>query len=967
MVPILPYITLTKTFNRILKFVVILFSVVSILLLILGWGTSYFLSPSELQKIALNELKKSFKTWGFSVSNVEIKEAQWGGFWNPLSLKFENISGEFSPLFPHCKMHIQQVQLGIKFTYFFKNGLPFSEIDLKNVNFYCQEKSITHLSFRSIENNGKMKITFDEINSDPAHFQDLFFENNQLLSGLQLPFSARGTFVLDTAHFSDLPINPSVKDWGNYLKKTILSADFDVKLTESEGNLSIPPVYPISLAIKRLNAKFQLENQHFYLKSLDLIHEGTTVSFHGDIDYKDLKNIGIRLIGQAKQIPVDRLSILWPEGLAASARTWVVENISVGSAEKATLSMEGKLILDPIISFNLERLSGIIDAENITVRYLDNLPLVKGAYGQCQYTQENFCIQAKGTVNGLNIEKSDIVISDFDQDEQQIKINLLLSGPVDKALEIISYDPLNLTQKLGIEHPKIFKGDSLTDLSLHFPLVKGLPLEKINVITRSDISNGYVISENSLINVSAPYNKKPMENAFFHLVVDNHQLNLEGEARLLNFPSKIHWIERFFPKITDFRSEWVVDSYINLDENNLSTAMYQGETTLKITHKTRENKSGVCSLKSNLKNVRISIPYLLLLNGHNHPLDVSFEATFDKNNVFQFSQAKLIGESISMSASGEFDLENFRKIHLDVQQFGNIEGNFNISGNHRKPKIKGHIKQLDFQRILTDPTLFDPQDPFTLDCMLDLTLDKIVVGDKLSFDHIVCQLHWADNHLQSAHFKGKAPELFELMLAPSKKKAGRFSQPFSFISSDAGNLLDCFYPDNDLEGGTINMVGVRYEDMDGKSSIEAELDIRDVMVKKAPFLAQLLSAASLEGLINTLSGSGIQFDHCTGKFCWTPESIKLDNIHFSGGSIGLQVEGDIYQKTLNIKGEIYPFNGLNYLMANIPIVGTILSGGNKKGIFSTSFTAFGKRETPHIIINPLTTIAPGVIRQVMPD
>lgn len=933
----------------------------------LGLGFNHFLSSTELQKLAAQQLEKSFKTLGFYVIHVDVKQAQWGGFWNPLFLDFGSISGEFSSRFPDCKVKIQQLQLGLNLFYFFKKDFLFNKINLKNVNFTHGDKVIARLSIQGQKKEGLIKLSIDDCSLNPGNLQYLNSNDFQPLAGLFLPLRVKGDFLINSRYLLDFDGDAPRDNWINFIKKTILVGDCSLNLDVPEAIISVPPFYPIPLSIHRLKSHFHMENCHFSINSLELTQGKTSLTLKGDIDYRNPDSMFMQLNGQAKHIPADHLSVLWPVGLATSARTWVVENISVGCVENATILMEGMVCLGATTLFEIKKLSGIIEPENMTVRYMENLPLARQVNGHCQYTKDNFCIQAQGKVNGLTIEKGDIIISDFDELDQQININLLLSGPVGQALDIIARDPLNLTQKLGIDHPKIFKGNSLTTLTLDFPLIRDLPLEKVKVLAKSEISNGYIDSETPLVPVSFADNKKVMEKASFQIVVDNHQLSLEGKAHLINFPSEIHWIERFSPAPKDYCSEWQLNTLVNLDTNDLSTSFYQGKSLFKIVYKVRENKSGTLSLRSDLKNVRFSVPYLLLLNDYNDPLDLSIDVSFDKDYVIDSSSAILRGPSISLCASGDCDFKSFKKVVLDVQKFGNLQGQFILTGPYTKPLIRGHIKQLDLRRILSDPTVFDPPDSLKADCELDLKVDKILVGDKLSFDHIVGQLHWANDHLQSVHLKGKAPELFELMLAPPKYHEDRLVQQFSFVSSNAGDLLDCFYPHNDLEGGIIHMAGVRREDHQKKATIEAELDIRDVMVKKAPFLAQLLSAASFEGFFNTLSGSGIQFDHCTGNFNWTPESLELRNIYFSGGSLGLQVEGFIYEKKLDLKGELYPFNGLNYLLANIPIVGTLLSGGNKVGVFSTSFTAVGKRENPCITINPLTTITPSGIRQVMPD
>ena len=242
------------------------------------------------------------------------------------------------------------------------------------------------------------------------------------------------------------------------------------------------------------------------------------------------------------------------------------------------------------------------------------------------------------------------------------------------------------------------------------------------------------------------------------------------------------------------------------------------------------------------------------------------------------------------------------------------------------------------------------------------------MSQELSFENLSCQLEWQDDFLNSMHIQSKDPEKFNLILAPAKVTQKGKAQRFSLQSNNAGDLLDCFLPKNDLKGGVINMVGNRTH-IGGEIILDAEMDVRDVVVKKAPFLAQLLSVTSFQGLLDTLSGSGIHFDNCTGRFTWADKDLLLQDFHLAGGSIGLDIGGTVSLKSeeMDLVGEVYPLHGLNHLMAKIPLFGNILSGGPSQGVFSTSFEAKGHKDHPKISVNPLTTFAPGAIRKVIKE
>ena len=63
-------------------------------------------------------------------------------------------------------------------------------------------------------------------------------------------------------------------------------------------------------------------------------------------------------------------------------------------------------------------------------------------------------------------------------------------------------------------------------------------------------------------------------------------------------------------------------------------------------------------------------------------------------------------------------------------------------------------------------------------------------------------------------------------------------------------------------------------------------------------------------------------------------------------------------------GEIAPAYTLNSLLANIPLIGTMLSGG-ADGVFAASFSVNGPIEDPNVSVNPLSVLTPGIIRRLL--
>ena len=50
-------------------------------------------------------------------------------------------------------------------------------------------------------------------------------------------------------------------------------------------------------------------------------------------------------------------------------------------------------------------------------------------------------------------------------------------------------------------------------------------------------------------------------------------------------------------------------------------------------------------------------------------------------------------------------------------------------------------------------------------------------------------------------------------------------------------------------------------------------------------------------------------------------------------------------------------------MGTVPVIGDILTGPEKEGIFAATYTAQGPVDDLEIFVNPLTVLAPGILRE----
>jgi hypothetical protein len=135
------------------------------------------------------------------------------------------------------------------------------------------------------------------------------------------------------------------------------------------------------------------------------------------------------------------------------------------------------------------------------------------------------------------------------------------------------------------------------------------------------------------------------------------------------------------------------------------------------------------------------------------------------------------------------------------------------------------------------------------------------------------------------------------------------------------------------------------------------LFIRGFAVRGEPALERVVSGAP-----GAAGATGVDFSEMRADFTRFPGKMAVRDGIVRGPLVGATVEGNIdyTRDDVHLRGTFVPFYGLNNMFGQIPIVGLFLGGGNKEGLV-------GPPGAPRIMINPVSAIAPGLLRKFIPS
>lgn len=234
--------------------------------------------------------------------------------------------------------------------------------------------------------------------------------------------------------------------------------------------------------------------------------------------------------------------------------------------------------------------------------------------------------------------------------------------------------------------------------------------------------------------------------------------------------------------------------------------------------------------------------------------------------------------------------------------------------------------------------------------------------------------------LLNATLKVKTNKSQELVYLDLLAKAGTAPATFQYIpndkgqmtlkvnSSDAGAFLKAVGIYDNIVGGTLSLNGAPIGN--NSRDVKGNLVIRDFSVVKAPILAQLLGALSLEGIGEQLGNKGIVFSRLQSGFAWVnrpgKDIMSFKDGRTSGSALGLTFNG-IYnrrEKQIDITGTIIPAAGINTFASKIPLIGRLITGGKNKALFAATYSIKGPSSNPRTLVNPLSVLTPGILRDI---
>ena len=331
---------------------------------------------------------------------------------------------------------------------------------------------------------------------------------------------------------------------------------------------------------------------------------------------------------------------------------------------------------------------------------------------------------------------------------------------------------------------------------------------------------------------------------------------------------------------------------------------------------------------------------------------------FKKINFFSKNNRIIINDLI---IDNKNKIVKVDKIDLDYIDKYNKKNKFTLNRTkNNNYEVNGPLFNAD--SLITN--LLKSKDDKQLDIFkeninIKLNFSEVYIDNDSVVKNLSGKLQIIDNKISKATILAQFIDNADLRFTINTKEGEKI---ITLFSSKAKPLVKRYNFIKGYEGGYLDFYSSKKEKIS-----KSTLKIYDFKLKEVPALTKLLTLASLQGVVDLLSGEGIRFNEFEMQSTNENNFMTIDEIYAIGPSISIMMEGSIdINKFISLRGTLVPATTLNKTIGSIPFLGKILVGSKTgEGVFGVSFKIKGPLKDLKTTVNPIRTLTPRFITRTL--
>lgn len=675
----------------------------------------------------------------------------------------------------------------------------------------------------------------------------------------------------------------------------------------------------------------------------------------------------------ARQSSVRAMLAGWPRLISPFIREMIAERVGAGEVESLNLAVNmpaeafgaarrGEVIPDESVRVDVQG-RGVLFAIGEGIPKLQDLQLTAVATGRTLQVDAATARVEMPRNRQITLAEGKFAIADTYAERPIGRSNFRANGGVD-ALAALMAVPAFREAAPGQIDPEAIKGRMDLRVTLQLPLVPELRSQDVLVQATGPLTG---VSSDTLLG------PEKLENANLAANFDKGSLTLRGDARISGVPAVIDIRQ-------DQRGQGEAVVTMQLDQAARERRGFgmggavTGTVALRAVKLLGRRQDAPVKIELDL--ARAAVDGLLpgWTKPAGRPARVSFLVDLEDDEgqdlndiVLEASPVQLRGK-LSLDAKGGLQSASFSSVRLSPGDEMRVD--IRKDGGVSKVTIRGQvIDSRPLLRMLTGPAT-PPRRPQERSPDIDIDLVTPILtgfnGEAVGNAAIKLSRRGGDmRQVEASGRIGRAP--FTITQGAEGDR-----RVLRVRSQDGGGLLRFVDLYRRASGGDLSIDAT----VEGER-LSGTIEMADFAVRGEPALRRVLgeqfaatSAAGAEAAgraaASREAGAEVTFQRLRAGFIRTPSRVTIRDGVVWGNEIGVSAQGtiDYARDVIDLAGTFVPGFFLNNAVTNVPIIGLFLGGGGPNaGVFAVNFRVGGTASAPSVSINPLSAIAPGILRR----
>jgi hypothetical protein len=671
----------------------------------------------------------------------------------------------------------------------------------------------------------------------------------------------------------------------------------------------------------------------------------------------------LRIIGA---LDPRRLALGWPKSLAVGVRQFIDTRLPAARVENVAARFDfkvGDMNRGPLPD---EALTLTFDVSDATAIYTPGMTPLSGASGRGRLTGNRF------TITGANGRVGDVVVSDGVIDFTKLSPkgapvthSFTAVGETRAMLGVLDEEPLALLRTTSLE-PAQFFGRARARVTITRPNLRD--------VDRS--AYGYAgVAEFADMTIQEFYRGIDLTKAAGRVDLRTRSMTFAAAAELGGAPIKVSWLKRFYGE--DGPSKFDVSGTVDSATGDVfgfpTRQMFRGPVPFAASASGEIGALRGLSLAADFTGAALNFDLLGWRKAPGVRASGALDATFTEEGV-DVSSLRLDGEGaqaegeLKFGPDGAFREARFARVKL--------EGAADFSGSAARTaqggleaRITGALADAGplVERLLAAQNEEKPAADPAAALRLEGRLDRLLMRGGAEFSDASLDLLRVGEELHTLEFSARSSAGKPVSL--TLKATGADSGPAQIIegrSDDIGALLAGVFGIDSIRGGEGSLeIDVASQAEGG--GLGGRIEARGMRVVKAPLLAKVFAAGSLTGLADLLNGEGIELSQARARFGVRKGAVTISEARATGPSVGLSGAGTIGSGSggaVELTGAVAPAYQVNSLLGKTPLLGEIFVNRDGEGLVALSYSVSGSMAAPTVSVNPLSALAPGVLRRM---